>query len=241
MNGKTGILFAIVALAFAALACNAVTGGAGNPTAVVPANTDVPLNTHTPVVATTGDALFSDDFSTKQWGTGTDKDSAIEYASEALQMKVFRKNWFVWSPPNAETYKNVHMEVTVINNDSASTTAFGIICNKESGKNNFNYLAITPAGEYAIARATEGQSDLFLMNDDQWAKSDVISQNGSSYRVGADCGSDGTLTLYVAGQQIASASDTTYQGGGIALFTWSGQNATSADVTFDDFLMTQLP
>jgi len=49
------------------------------------------------------------------------------------------------------------------------------------------------------------------------------------------------LTLYVDGQQIVSVSDATYSNGGVALFTWSGEEATTTNVSFDDFLMIELP
>lgn len=155
-------------------------------------------------------------------------------------MIVYTKNWFVWSTPNDQSYQNVHMEVTVNNNGTDSTTAFGIICDKQPSTSNFYYLGLTPAGEYAIAKAVEGQSDVFLTNNNSWASSSTIPQNASSYRVSADCG-NGTLALYVDGQQIASVSDSSYTSGGIALFTWSGENATTTNVSFDDFVMTQLP
>jgi hypothetical protein len=221
MKRKTAIILAIAVLALAALACNAITGGGATPTA-------------------SATVILSDDFSTVRWGTGTDADSSIEYANNALQMIVYTKNYFVWSTPDAENYQNLHAEATVINNGTDSTTAFGIICNKQGATSNFHYLVVTPAGEYAIARATEGQSDVFLTNNDQWGTSDQIAENAASYRVGADCG-NGTLTLYVDGQQIASVSDPTYTSGGVALMVWSGEEATSTNVSFDDFLMTQLP
>jgi hypothetical protein len=222
MKRKTEIIAVIVVLALAGLACNAVTGGGATPTA-------------------SSTVILSDDFSTARWGTGTDADSSIEYANNALQTIVYTKNYFVWSTPNAENYQNVHIEATVLNNGTDSTTAFGIICSKQGSTSNFHYLVMTPAGEYAIARAAEGQSDVFLTNNDQWASSDQIAQNADSYRVGADCNSNGTLTLYVDGQQIASVSDSTYTSGGVALMVWSGEEATTTDVSFDDFLMTQLP
>jgi hypothetical protein len=114
------------------------------------------------------------------------------------------------------------------------------MCNKQSSGSNFYYLAITPAGQYAIAKAAEGQSDVFLTNSDQWASSEAIAKDAASYRVGADC-ANGSLTLYVDGQQIASVADSTYPSGGVALFTWSGEEASTTNVSFDDFLMTQLP
>lgn len=221
MKRKTRIILAVAVLALAALACNAVMGGGATPTA-------------------SSTVIMSDDFSTARWGTGTDADSSIEYANNALQVIVYTKNYFVWSTPNAENYQNVHIETTVTINGTDSTTAFGIVCNKQGSTSNFHYLVVTPAGEYAIARAAEGQSDVFLTNDDQWASSSQIPQNAASYRVGADCG-NGTLTLYVDGQQIASVSDPTYTSGGVALMVWSGEEATTTNVSFDDFLMTQLP
>jgi hypothetical protein len=236
MKRNTKIIVAIVFLALSALACQALSGGGSN-TAVPPLNTTDPA---IPTQPTTEDILLSDDFSAANWGTGTDTDSSVEYANNALQMIVFTTNYFVWSTPNDQDYQNVHMEVTAVNNGADSTTAFGIMCNQQATTGNFYYVAMTPAGEYAIAKATEGQSDVFLTNNDEWASSDLVAKNASSYRVGADCG-NGTVTLYVNGQQVVSVSDTSYTGGGVALFAWSGEEANSADISFDDFLMTELP
>ena len=225
MKSNAKIILAVAGLALAALACQAVTGGEGGTTPVPPAES--------------GKVLLSDNFSSKKWGTGTDAESSVEYASEALQMIVFTKNYFVWSTPDDQDYQNVHMEVTVINNNTDSTTAFGLMCHQQVTDSGY-YFAITPAGEYAIAISTLAQqSDVFLTNNDEWAPSDLITKNASSYRVGADCG-NGNLILYVDGQQIASVSDSTYTSGGVALFTWSGENATTTNVSFDDFMMTEL-
>jgi hypothetical protein len=225
MKSNTRIILAVAGLALAALACQAVTGGGGGTTPVPPTES--------------GKVLLSDNFSSQQWGTGTDADSSVEYANEALQIIVFTKNYFVWSTPDDQDYQNVHMEVTVINNDTDSTTAFGLMCHQQITDSGY-YFAITPAGEYAIALSTVTQSDVFLTNNDEWASSDLIAKNASSYRVGADCG-NGTLTLYVDGQQIASVSDSSYTSGGVAVFAWSGEEATSTNVSFDDFEMRELP
>ena len=197
----------------------------------------------TPFSSLLGGGLpLQDDFSSdgSGWATGTDSDSAIEYLNGGLNMVVFTQNYFVWSTPNGADYENVHIEVTVINNGTDPTTAFGFICNQQVVENSFYYFAITPGREYAIVRAQSGLTDVFLTNNDQWATSDLIPQNAASYRIGADCG-NGTHTLYVDGQQIASVTDTTYGIGGVGLFTWSGEEVSSADVTFDDFVMTKLP
>jgi hypothetical protein len=155
-------------------------------------------------------------------------------------MIVYKNNWFVWSTPNDEDYQNVHMEVTVLNHGTDMYTAFGLMCNQQpSSDASFYYFAVTPAGQYAIAKATADQSDLFLTNNDEWAISSLIPKNAASYRIGADC-ANGILTLYVDGKQVASVSDSSYTQGGVALFTWSAEEATSTNVSFDDFLMRSL-
>ncbi|HET9912260.1 MAG TPA: hypothetical protein VFQ13_10250 [Anaerolineales bacterium] len=231
MNRKTKISLAVAGLALAALACQAVTDTGDDEGDVDP---NAPTSTPRPRV------IFSDDFREQTWGTGTDSDSSVEYANEALQMIVYTPNWFVWSTPNTEEYQNIQIEVTVTNNDTDSTTAFGIMCNQQEVRDDFYYFAVTPAGEYAIAKASEGQRDVFLTNEDQWAVSELIPQEAASYNVGADCG-NGTLTLYVNSQQIASVSDSSYISGTVALFVFSGEEATTTDVSFDDFLIMELP
>jgi hypothetical protein len=195
----------------------------------------------TPTATTAAKVLLSDDFSSPQWATGTDSNSSVEYVDNALKFVLFTKDFFVWSDPNDVDYRNVHIEVTVKNNGTDPTTAFGVICNQQVGDNSFYYFAVTPGGDYWIGKAEnwETQTGVLLTNNGQSAFSNTIPQNAASYRVGADCG-NGTLKLYVNGQQVVSISDTAYTNGGVALFVWSGEEVASANVSFDDFLMTEL-
>jgi len=251
MKNNFRIFLAIACLALAALACQAVTGAPAEPNQndVVPADTSVPdVNVIPSPVQTeesvsNSDVLFDEDFSggRTQWGTGTDADSAVEYIDDALNFQIFTKNYIVWTTPNDNDYENVHMEVTVINNGTDSTTAFGFICNQQYPiTESHYYFAVTPFGQYAIAKAALAQTDIFLTNNDEWGHSDLIAKDAASYRVGADCG-NGKLTLYVDGQEVDSVEDATYTSGRIAVFAWSGEEATTPNVSFDDFKMTQLP
>jgi len=186
-------------------------------------------------------SLLKDDFSDSNgsWGIGTDTVSSVEYSNGGLQAQVFTPNYLTWSTPNSTDYENVHIEVTATHNDTNPTTAFGLICNGQGVLASHYYFVITPNREYAIAKAAVAISDVFLTNNDQWGTSDLITENAASYRIGADCG-NGTLTLYVDGNQIASVSDTTYTTGRVGVIAWSGDEAPSADVVFDDFVVTAL-
>jgi hypothetical protein len=187
-----------------------------------------------------GDALLSDDFSSQTWGVGDDTDKLIEYVDNSLHFVVRTKNYFTWSTPSDIDYSDVHMEGTFTDNGSDPTTAFGFLCQQQAATSSFYYFAITLAGEYAIARAEEGKNDVFLTNNDKWATSPLITKNAKSYRVGADCG-PGKLVLYVDGQKIDTAFDSTYTSGNVGAIVWSGEKAAKTDMSFDDFELTQLP
>ena len=185
-------------------------------------------------------ALLEDNFSGSDsgWGIGTDGDSSVEYSNNALDISVNKDLYFVWSTPNDEDYENIHAEVTAFNHSTDPAGAFGIICNMQLTNTSY-YFAITGAGEYAIGIYTFA-GDTLLTNDGEWGHSDLIKAGADSYRIGADCGSNGTLTLYVDGQRIDSVSDTTYTSGNVALYVWSGKELNSTHVSFDDFVMTKL-
>jgi len=205
-----------------------------------PRPTDIPQATEAVDPAPTGEIILDDDFSDDSiWGLLDETTAAIEYDSEQLRMRVFEQNWIVWSTPNGEYYENIHTEVTAINNDGESTTAFGIMCYQQDDGDSYYYGVVTPAGEYAIAIAQQGESDVFLTNNDQWGSSDLIDQNQDSYRVGLDC-YDGILSLYVDGQLIDTAYDDTYTSGSSGLIIWSGEDVSSADVSFDDFIVESI-
>lgn len=207
---------------------------------LIPA-TNVPLPSATAAVSDTSKVLLEDDFSVSRdgWGTLTSSDSSIEYKNDALHMLIFTENFVAWSTPNDQDYDNTHMEVTAFSDNTDPDTALGFICAQQTKDWSFYYLAMTPAGEYAIIKATDGQDDEVLTNNGKWGSSELIPAQSSSYRLGGDC-DNGRLTLYVDGKQIASVSDNTYGTGRVGLFIWSPLKVAAADVTFDDFLITSL-
>jgi hypothetical protein len=102
----------------------------------------------------------------------------------------------------------------------------------------YNFFAVSTDGEYVIGRAAVAREDFYLTNNNDWGTSSLIAQNASSYRIAADC-AKGHLTLYVDGNMIDSAVESTYSDGGVALFLWTGDEP-SGDITYDNFVMTSL-
>lgn len=182
-------------------------------------------------------SLPKDDFSSSSsgWGTGTDSASSVEYVDGGFQMIVYQPLYLTWSTPNTESYENVHMEVSVRNDSPDPLAFFGFICNEQSASNSFYYVGVSSDGYYAFVKATEGFDDTYLKE----GTSDIISSAASPITLGMDCG-NGTQTLYVNGQKIDSISDTSYTSGMMGLFAGSDEQASGANVTFDDFVMSKL-
>lgn len=203
----------IIVLAFAALAC------------AVP-SVDSLLN-----------PLPNDDFSndTSGWGTGTDMQSSVEYKDGGLQFIVYEPFYVTWSSAGSESYENIHIETSVTNTSSDPNAMFGIICNEQGTTTAFYYVGVTPDGYYAFIKSSVVGDDVYLKE----GTSDVISASSSSMRLGLDCG-NGTLTLYVNGQQIDTTSDSSYTSGTIGLFAATDSVEGGATVVFDDFVVTKL-
>jgi hypothetical protein len=181
-------------------------------------------------------AILRDDFSNSSsgWGTGTDSNSSVEYMNGGLQFVVYSNYYITWSNPNLEDYQNIHIDVTVKNESSDELAIFGIVCHEQATQS-FYYLGVAADGYYTISRSEVGQDDVSLTN----GTSTVIPPSTEPFTLGADCG-NGSLALYVNGQQIASAQDATFTTGKVGLFAWTDEQQSGANVTFDDFVLTAL-
>jgi hypothetical protein len=190
-----------------------------------------------PDVAALLDPMPKDDFSNSSsgWGTGTDADSSVEYNNDGLEIKVFTPYYVTWSTQSLESYENTHLEVNVQNSSTDQEAFFGFICNEQGTTNAFYYVGVSPDGYYAFNKSK-------VVGDDEILKdgtSDIISASAQSMRLGLDC-KNGSMTLYVNGQQIDSVSDSTYTSGTFGLFGASDDEQNGTSVLFDDFATSKI-
>ncbi|MBI5297093.1 MAG: hypothetical protein HY869_16575 [Chloroflexi bacterium] len=212
-------------------------------TQVVPVATQVIPPTAQVDVQPTAEAgetkLLSDSFESRSsnWGVGTDTDYEVQYVDDALQFKVTATNMKVYSRPNGTSYTDVHIEVDAANQGSDPNAALGVFCNQQVIDDQFYFGYVTPSGEYGIVKSVFINDDVELTS----GKSDLIPQNAPSYHIGFDCAANGTMTLYVNGQQVATASDTEYPAGLVGVIAWSGEVESGTIVSFDNYVLTKLP
>jgi len=183
--------------------------------------------------------LLKDDFSKPDsgWSTFSTENASAQYVNGEYAIKIFRETWFSWGNAGERNLTDGHVEVTAKNFSKSDDAVFGILCAYQD-KDHYYYMGIDWTGSYTIARLNGSGSDaeVFLTNNNRWARSDDIPEKAASYRLGADCG-NGTLTLYVNGKQIASAKDSTFAKGDVGVFL-STQKTKNVEVRFDDFVVT---
>jgi len=189
---------------------------------------------------TSGPILFQDDFSgpSNGWIIGADEGGRRLFDHKQYIIQVTKPNWETWSNETTTDLSNLHAEVTISSTGYASDEGFGILCDYVDDSH-YYLLGITPDGYYAIAKKGDDGETILSNPEDKWVQSMQFVQNAGAYRVGADCASDGRLSLTVGGSTVATVHDTSYTSGQIGLFVRTFDKVP-AEARFDDLIVTSL-
>lgn len=188
----------------------------------------------TPIPPPSG-IIFEDDFSDpgSGWETGEYDAGSVGYKSSA---------YFVISEGDADTmwgvanrsFNDVVIEVdaTQVRADPSNNNDYGVVC-REQGNGEGYHLLISGDGYYAIARAQDNEF-VWLVD---FTESDAIQQGNATNRIRGIC--DGsTLTLFVNGERLATAKDSTFTSGDIALTATSYEDVP-AEIHFDNLVVRE--
>ncbi len=203
------------------------------------------VTTPTPAPPGTPEVLYQDDFSSSSssWPTGSGANASgavgsLSFDQGAYVIKVVNSRAFIWAAANLSDFSNIHAEVTAANTGQATDAGFGLMCDYTDGSH-YYYFGITANGEYAIMKMQPSHVTVLTDDRGQWVQSDRITPGQPSYRVGVDCGANGTLTLYADGLEVATAKDTTYTSGTVGLFVQTGTGAP-AELRYQNLVVTAL-
>lgn len=189
----------------------------------------------TPPPPPPSNVIFEDDFSDtgSGWEVGDYDTGSVGYKSDVYFVTSTEENMAMWGIAN-RLFDNVIIEVdaTQISAGPNDDNGYGIVCREQDNGNGY-YLRVSGDGYYSIVKA-EGESFETLLDDD-WIESDVINQGNATNHIRAIC--DGsTLALFVNGQRLATAEDSTFTSGDIALTTTTYESESS-EVHFDNLVV----
>jgi hypothetical protein len=243
---KTKMIAVVTILVLAVLACGVPSIGGVNPTdtlATVAPVTTVPATQPPATVAPqstesagvqSGSVLFHDDFSdpSSGWDQNTTADGTTDYATGGYRILVKTANMAMWANPGQTLQNDVRIEVDATKSAGPDDNAFGVIC-RYYDKDNFYKFNITSDGYAGISKISSGDVTVISSSDGKLHTVNNINKGAASNHIRADCiGS--TLTLYVNGNQVATASDSTLSGGDTGLFAQT-YDTGGADLLFHDF------
>ena len=243
---KTKLIAVVTILVLAALACGVPSIGGANPTDTVATVAPVATLPATQPPATvapqssgsagaqSGSVLFHDDFSNPSsgWDQNTTADGTTDYATGGYRILVKTANLDMWANPGQTLQNDVRIEVDATKSAGPDDNGFGVIC-RYYDKDNFYKFLVTSDGYAGISMVSNGNVNIISSPDGKIQAVNNINKGAASNHIRADCiGS--TLTLYVNGNQVATASDSTLSGGDTGLFAQT-YDTGGVDILFHDF------
>jgi len=241
MIKKGPLLFAIVLLILVSLSCtNPLTTYFSTQTALMetataamwtPTSTPTVTPTNTPTFTPTPDYLYFEDFEDEDsgWVVSETTDVLREYSDGGYRIMVKTESIFGWSLiPDKENYSDVRIEVEAVRLDGPDVNDFGILCRYQDS-NNFYALEVESAGKALIYKFEDG--DYVGLSADHFEDVDGINSDDWN-KIVAVCNGE-NLELYVNDNLVASASDSSFSDGQVALVAGNG-DLGGADILFDN-------
>jgi predicted Ser/Thr protein kinase len=168
------------------------------------------------------------------WEIGAYDFGSVDYVDGAYSVVSLGDGSTMWGVANVWIDDVViEVDATQISAPQNNNNAYGVVCRDQgSDQKTGYYFFIAGDGAYAIAKAQEGAFEWLV----EWASSDVIRQGNATNRIQVMC--DGpALTLVANGRELASAYDTTFSEGDIAL-TAASLESEPTEIYFDNLVVS---
>ncbi len=180
-----------------------------------------------------GDLLFQDGFSdpSSGWDRVQSEGGMTDYENDRYRIVVNAANADYWTNPGLH-FGDVMVDVDAGKNSGPDDNDFGILCRYQDTEN-FYFLIISSDGYYGIGIVQDGEQQ--LLEPPQMYQSDSVIRGDSVNHLQATC-QGSKLTLYVNGDFIAEASDSTFSEGDIGLIVGSFDEP-GVDIWFDNLMV----
>jgi len=182
---------------------------------------------------------FQDDFSNP--GSGWDDirvrdDFNTYYFEDAYLFVILKAATSAEANPYKDFPGDVQVEVDARKTSGSKYDEYGLLCHyikNSDGTHNYYFFAIAIDGLGVIYKIDHDEKSL-IITDPPKNRSDVIRTGDQVNRIRADCVGD-TLTLYVNGQSLINAVDSSLTGGDVGLRVDSETGET--EIRFDNFIV----
>jgi hypothetical protein len=179
-------------------------------------------------------ALFEDDFSDpgSGWEVGDYDTGSVGYSNGIYSVISLGDGNPMWGLAY-RSFQDVVIEVdaTQISAGPDDNNAYGVMCRVQPNDDGYA-LSVSGDGFYSIHRVEDGDAVALV----DWTAASAIRQGNATNRIRAVCdGSD--LALFVNGELLVDASDSTFSEGDIALMATSFEEEPT-EVHFDNLVVS---
>lgn len=185
------------------------------------------------------EVLFQDDFSNPASGwddVRVDDQANTYYFEDKYLFVIYTPDLYAWANPYLNFPGDVRVEVDASKSSGSQFDEYGPICRYTRNSDDtysYYYFAIAIDGLGVIYKVDHDDKSL-VITDPPANRSDVIHAGDQVNRIRADCTAD-TLTLYVNGEPLVSAIDSSFTSGDVGLRVDSETGET--EVIFDNFIV----
>jgi hypothetical protein len=185
------------------------------------------------VESTTG-IYYQDDFSNPEsgWDRVGGADGVTDYENGMYRLFSALPNYYMWATTGKTFLPDVAVQATVTKRSGPDDNLFGIICRYKDSAN-YYILMISSDGQAGIAKVV-GNEGPFPIEGADVRPAPGINTGNASNLLRAECAGS-SLRLLVNGSVVASASDSTFTGGGDAGLWLNTRDMPGVDLAFDDF------
>lgn len=207
---KISILMLIVVLAFATVACSALSG--------------------------LGDLMedsnsFSSDFESDDMFSEFADDAGLvesHFKNGGLEMTIHQEDVYFWAYPNAEIPKNVVVEIDAQFVSGDPETGAGLICNYDYDTDYGIYFEITFDGFFTVFKNTEAGWEYI----EEFTQTDLVNKKDNN-NIKAVC-NDGSYEFYINDELVADFNETNGLGDEVSIYAYTYFTPESV-VRFDNF------
>jgi hypothetical protein len=177
--------------------------------------------------------MFQDDFDSPAsgWEVGEYETGDVGYKDGVYFVTSTSNTNVMWGVAN-RAFDNLIIELnaTQVSAGPESDNSYGVVC-RENGEGDGYYLRISGDGYYSIAKAIGDDFDYLV----DWVESSAIRQGNATNHIRAVCNVS-RLELFVNGELLATADDSTFVKGDIALTATTYEDEMT-EVHFDDLVV----
>lgn len=186
--------------------------------------------------AGSADVYFQDDFSNEStgWPTVRTDEGVTDYENGVYRIYVNLANQDYFATPGLFPQGDVRVEVDASKVGGSDDNDFGIICRYQDNNNLYQFL-LSSDGYVGILKLVDGSMQSIAA--ETLIEHPAVNMGNAQNQIRADCIGD-TLTLFVNGQQVSTAQDTTFpDSGDVGVFAGT-YDTPGTDIHFDNFIVT---